>query len=67
MRRWLLGMALALVAVWASGCIIIDAKETASRTPAAVRSDEFVACQSPARDTPTFESGIDVTLETTAE
>ena len=67
MRRCLLGVALALVTVWASGCIIIDTKEMASRMPATVRSDEFAACQNHAGDTPALESGIDVTLETTAE
>ncbi len=67
MKRCLLSAALALVAVWASGCIIIDTKEMASRTPATVRSDEFTTCQNHVSGAPAFESGIDVTLETTAE
>jgi hypothetical protein len=67
MRGCWLGVALALVTVWATGCIIIDTKEMASRTPVTVRSDDFADCQNHAGDTPTLESGIDVTLETTAE
>ena len=67
MRRYLLAAALALVTVWATGCIIIDAGKIQSRTPAPVRSDECVVCQGHAVGTPAVESGIDVTLETTGE
>lgn len=55
MKRCLLAVALALVTVWATGCIVIDAEKTESRKPAVSRSDECVVYQSHAVDTPTVE------------
>jgi hypothetical protein len=45
MRTYLLIAALALVTVWATGCVIIDADRIESRTPTTVRSDECVILQ----------------------
>jgi hypothetical protein len=67
MRRCLLLAVLALVTVWATGCIIIDAEKAESRRPATVRSEECAVTQSPADNAPVLESGADVTLETTAQ
>jgi hypothetical protein len=55
MRKKLLVAVLALMAVWATGCIIIDAEKVQSRTPATIRSDECMVSQGHAVDTPTFE------------
>jgi hypothetical protein len=42
MRTYLLIAALALMTVWATGCVIIDADRIESRTPTTVRSEECV-------------------------
>jgi hypothetical protein len=55
MRKKLLVAVLALMAIGATGCIIIDAEKVQSRTPATIRSDECVVYQGHAVDTPTFE------------
>jgi hypothetical protein len=39
MRRSLLIMALVLLTVWATGCVIVDAGRVQSRGPVTVRSD----------------------------
>ena len=59
MKRWLLVGALALVTVWATGCIVIDAEKAESRKPAVSQSEECVVYQSHAVDTPTVEQGGD--------
>ncbi len=45
MRTYLLIAALALVTVWATGCIIIDADRMESHRSATVRSEECVVRQ----------------------
>jgi len=52
MRKYLLGTALVLMTVWATGCIIIDAEKMESRKPATIRSDECVIHRGPAVDEP---------------
>jgi len=54
MTRYLWAAALALVTVWATGCIIIDAEKVQSRRPATIRSDECVVHHSQA-STPASE------------
>jgi hypothetical protein len=46
MKRYLLMAALALVTVWATGCIVVDAEKVQSVKPATIRSDECVIRQS---------------------
>jgi hypothetical protein len=67
MKKYLLMGALALVTVWATGCIVIDAEKVQSRTPATIRSEECVVYQSHAVGMPALESGTDAALETTGE
>jgi hypothetical protein len=55
MRKKLLVAVLALMTVWATGCIVIDAEKIQSRTPATIRSDECVVYQGHAADAPTSE------------
>jgi len=55
MRKRLLVAVLALMAVWATGCIVVDAEKIQSRTPATIQSAECVVYQGHAVDTPTFE------------
>lgn len=57
MRKKLLVAVLALMAVWATGCIVVDAEKIQSRTPATIRSEECVVYQGHAVDTGTFERG----------
>jgi len=45
MRTYLLMAALALVTVWATGCIVVDADRMESHKAATIRSDECVVCQ----------------------
>jgi hypothetical protein len=45
MRTYLWMAALALVTVWATGCIIVDADRMESHKPATIRSDECVVRQ----------------------
>jgi len=54
MRKYLLSLALALVTVWATGCIVVDAEKVESRKPATVRSEECLIQQSSA-GAPTLE------------
>jgi hypothetical protein len=56
MRRYLLIAALALMTVWATGCIIIDAEKMESRKPAAIRSEECVVRQSLGVGAPALDS-----------
>ena len=56
MKKYLLIAALALVTVWATGCIIVDAEKMESRKPAAVRSEECVIRQSLGVGAPALES-----------
>ena len=55
MRKKLLVAVLALMAVWATGCIVIDAEKIQSRTPPTIRSEECVVSQGHAVDTGTLE------------
>lgn len=57
MRRCLWMAALALLTVWATGCIVIDAEKVQSRKSVAVRSDECVVYQSHAVEVPAVEQG----------
>lgn len=54
MKKKLLVAVLALMAVWATGCIVVDAEKIQSRTPATIRSEECVVYQGHAVDTGTF-------------
>jgi hypothetical protein len=67
MRKYLLMVALAVVTVWATGCIVIDADKTQSRTSATIRSDECMVRQSHAVGAPAPESATDAILEITGE
>ena len=51
MRKKLLVAVLALMAVWATGCIVIDAEKIQSRTPATIRSEECAVYQGHAVNT----------------
>jgi hypothetical protein len=57
MKRRLWIAALALMSVWATGCIIIDAEKVQARKPATIRSDECVVYESHAVDAPAAEQG----------
>jgi hypothetical protein len=46
MRRYVLLAALALLAVWLTGCVIINAGELPSRTPPTIRTEQCVTYQS---------------------
>jgi hypothetical protein len=63
MKKCLLVTVLALVSVWATGCIVIDAEKSESRRPAALRSDECVVYQSQNADTPPgVQNGYDAVM-----
>lgn len=55
MRKKLLVAVLALMAVWATGCIVVDAEKIQSRTPATIRSEECLVYQGHAAEAPTCE------------
>jgi phage gp45-like len=55
MKKCLLAVALALVTVWATGCIIVDADKMEVRQPTSIQSQECQVQQGLA-DTPTLES-----------
>jgi hypothetical protein len=57
MRRNLLIAALVLMAIWATGCIIIDAATLESRQPATIRFEECVIHQSLLPNAPALEPG----------
>jgi hypothetical protein len=65
MRRCLLLATLVLTTVWATGCIVVDAGRTESRTPATIRSEECVIRQNLAVGTPVFEPGSDAARDVT--
>jgi hypothetical protein len=69
MKTCLLVAALALVTVWATGCIIIDAGKVQGREPVTVRSATVEVQQRPATTPATEESiptpGADVIVEAT--
>ncbi len=65
MRRYLLLAALALTTGWATGCIVVDASRTQSRTPTTVRSEEYVIRQNLAVGTPVFAPGSDAARDVT--
>ncbi len=69
MKRYLLVAALALMTVWATGCIIIDAGKVESREPVTVRSATVEVRQNPITAPATDESiatpGADVIVEAT--
>ena len=67
MKRYLLMAALALVTVWATGCIVIDAEKVQSVKPATIRSDECVIRQSYSAVPLHVEAGTDETLDTAGE
>ena len=67
MRRCLLAAALALVTVWATGCIVIDAEKVQSVKPATIRSDECVIHQSCPAVSLHVEAGTDEALDTAGE
>ncbi len=69
MKRCLLVAALALVTVWATGCIIIDAGKVQSREPMTVQTATVEVSQSPVPAPATEESiptpGANVIVEAT--
>jgi hypothetical protein len=67
MKRYLLIAALALVTVWATGCIVIDAEKVQSVKPATIRSDECVIRQSGPAVPLRVEAGADEALDTAGE
>ena len=67
MKRYLLMAALALVTVWATGCIVIDAEKVQSVKPATIRSDECVIRQCYSVVPLHVEAGTDEALDTVGE
>jgi hypothetical protein len=55
MRRYVLLAALAFLAVWMTGCVIINAGKLQSRTPATIRTEQCVVYQGPGVGAPVSE------------